>query len=313
MNILVTAIGSMSAEVVIKQLQYAGHRVYGCDINPAHWLYTSRLVDGFAQIPRAVDQQAWIAAIAALCEQYYIAWVIPLTDVEVDVLSALRDQLPQGAQAALMPADAAALCRDKHAWAAKLSQHPAVQTLAGSTLGNWRAEAAIFPAILKPCRGRSSEGLRQVNCAQELIEAQTRLRGDEWLVQPKVTGDIFTVDVVYQAATGLSAAVARKELLRTSNGAGISVEMIPDALLLETAQIVARETGANGCFNMEFIGNQDGYFLMDINPRFSAGVEFSVKAGYDMVNTHLACFSQQAIPLANVYQKTFYTRHYVAE
>ncbi|MGP3593014.1 ATP-grasp domain-containing protein [Vagococcus sp. WN89Y] len=313
MNILVTAIGSMSAEVVIKQLQYAGHRVYGCDIHPARWLFTSRLVDGFAQIPRAVDQQAWIEAIVSQCEQHHIAWVIPLTDVEVDLLSLYRDRLPTGTQAAIMPAGAAVLCRDKYAWAAKLGKNPAIKTLAGCTLSDWRADGAVFPAILKPCRGRSSEGLRHIHCAQELEEARTRLNGDEWIVQPKVAGDIFTVDVVYQASGDLCAAVARKELIRTSNGAGISVEMIPDTLLLDTARLIARETGANGCFNMEFIGNQDGYFLMDINPRFSAGVEFSVKAGYDMVNNHLACFSTQAIDAQQVYQTAFYTRHYVAE
>lgn len=313
MNILVTAIGSMSAEVVIKQLQHAGHRVYGCDIHPAHWLYTSRLVDGFMQIPRAADQQAWIEAIVAQCLQHDIAWVIPLTDVEVDVLSAWRDKLPASTQAAMMSAEATALCRDKSAWAAKLGQHPAIKTLAGCTLGAWQADTAIFPAILKPCRGRSSEGLRQIQRAEELIEAQHRLNGDEWLVQPKVAGDIFTVDVIYQSSTGLCAAVARKELIRTSNGAGITVEMIPDALLINTAALIAQETGAGGCFNMEFIGNDDGYFLMDINPRFSAGVEFSVKAGYDMVNNHLTCFSENAIIAQNTYKAAVYTRHYVTE
>ena len=41
---------------------------------------------------------------------------------------------------------------------------------------------------------------------------------------------------------------------------------------------------------MEFIGQNHKYYLIDINPRFSAGVAFSVLAGYDMINNHMNCF-----------------------
>lgn len=41
---------------------------------------------------------------------------------------------------------------------------------------------------------------------------------------------------------------------------------------------------------MEFIENDGKYYLIDINPRFSAGVSFSDFAGYNMVNDHMKCF-----------------------
>lgn len=41
---------------------------------------------------------------------------------------------------------------------------------------------------------------------------------------------------------------------------------------------------------MEFIVNEKGRFLIDINPRFSAGIGFSRLIGYDLVNNALNCF-----------------------
>lgn len=46
---------------------------------------------------------------------------------------------------------------------------------------------------------------------------------------------------------------------------------------------------------MEFIVNNGEYYLIDINPRFSAGVGFSKLAGYDFVKNHLLCFMNEDI------------------
>jgi carbamoyl-phosphate synthase large subunit len=42
---------------------------------------------------------------------------------------------------------------------------------------------------------------------------------------------------------------------------------------------------------------------MDINPRFSAGISFSILAGYDMVKNHLNCFMDNEIE-TNINYKT---------
>lgn len=42
MRILITAIGSMSAECAIKHLKNAGHFVVGCDIYPQEWHYETK-------------------------------------------------------------------------------------------------------------------------------------------------------------------------------------------------------------------------------------------------------------------------------
>lgn len=50
--------------------------------------------------------------------------------------------------------------------------------------------------------------------------------------------------------------------------------------------------------------------LMDINPRFSAGVSFSMLAGYNMVNNHLRCFNNKHIDSEKEILEKIYTRSY---
>ncbi|MFQ9705363.1 MAG: ATP-grasp domain-containing protein [Enterocloster clostridioformis] len=53
---------------------------------------------------------------------------------------------------------------------------------------------------------------------------------------------------------------------------------------------------SRGCVNMEFIEDRDGvYHMLECNPRFSGGVEFSCLAGYDCVTNHLRCFEGKEI------------------
>ncbi len=69
----------------------------------------------------------------------------------------------------------------------------------------------------------------------------------------------------------------------------------------------------NGCINMEFIQSKGKYYLIDINPRFSAGVAFSHMAGYNMVLNHLNCFIVQDIQAPVLYQEQIITKRYREE
>lgn len=313
MNILITAIGSMSAPAVINALKRASHTVIGCDIYPEQWVYASRLVDNFVQVPRATDSQAFIESINAICDQHRIEAIIPLTDVEVDALSDARGKLCSFATLALMAADAITLARDKLTWSKQFAHNGIFLPLPAVALAESHELAFGFPVILKQRHGRSSEGLRRVETEAELIELRQRLNGNDWIVQPYLPGDVHVIDIVRQRESGEWVGVARKELLRTANGAGLTVEILQDDGLLAKAAEVARLLDLNGCINIEFMRHPTGDYLMDINPRFSAGVEFSVMAGYDMITNHLHCFTRQPIQPAVVVQNAVFTRHYVAE
>lgn len=312
MNILVTAIGSMSAAAVIDSLKNASHIVFGCDIYPAAWVYNAGGVGHFQQAPRCDTPDAYLDFICHYCETNRIDFVIPLTDPEVDLLSARRHLLPAGTQVALAEDETLINCRDKLRWFNLLNDLPNVNRIPTVLPEEYVPGLFPFPLMIKPRNGRSSEGVFRAESEADIAWYLTTRRAENVIIQPLLSGDVYVVDIV-RDAQGQTSAVARKELLRTANGAGLTVEMTDSDALLTCAIEIAHRLKTQGCINIEFIKNRDEFYVMDINPRFSAGVEFSMMAGYDMAINHLHCFTHQTLHPAISCQPAIFTRHYVAD
>ena len=145
-----------------------------------------------------------------------------------------------------------------------------------------------FPAMVKPRSGRSSLG--QAVAADEK-SYQTALAGrEDCIVQPFLEGDIFCVDVA-RDAFGHTRAAARQELLRNKSGLGMTVEVLPGHPLEAVCAAIAEAVGLVGVVNMEFIRHGDEFFFLEVNPRFSGGLGFSMAAGMDFAEMMLLCHS----------------------
>lgn len=296
-TILVTAIGSFAADAVIRTYKREGCRVLGCDIYPPQWVASSLDVDRFFQAPYATEPEKYIAFMKKVCSEEQVDFVVPLTDVEVDVLTALqKDALT--AVVCISEPDTIALCRDKYRLERFLTPLRICNTIKGSRLSQTDAQSLCYPAVVKPFNGRSSQGLRIVESQSQMNRVMEEC-GDaagNYLVQPMIQGSVITVDVVRNAKSGRTVCLPRKELLRTLNGAGTSVCVFRDEELEAQCEAIAKALGIKGCVNLEFVEESPGkrYFL-ECNPRFAGGVAFSCKAGYDMVINHLRCFEGKEI------------------
>jgi carbamoyl-phosphate synthase large subunit len=127
--------------------------------------------------------------------------------------------------------------------------------------------------------------------------------------QPYMKGDIFCVDVV-EDSNGHSCAVARKELLRPKTGAGVTVELQNEKTIIALSKAVCDALNVLGCINMEFIRNNDTYYLVDINPRFSAGIGFSMLTGYDVAINHIKCFDGEDVEEQILYKNEIISKRY---
>lgn len=292
MKCLVTAIGSMSAEAVIHAIaQQPDVTAVGCNMYPKEWTAASRLVGRFHQVPSARDAAAYLSRLLEICESDHISHIIPLTDPEVDALSANRQRFDEmGVTLCISPQPAIRVARDKLAIYQCFADHPRIHPIPTANLQDEGNPGFPYPLLAKLRHGRSSEGQVNIPDAAALRFWRARLAGQDYVVQPRRTGDVFVVDVVRQPDGHRSAAMTRRELLRSPNGAGMTVHMQPwhacDTLALEAADIL----DLCGCINLEFLIVDDMPLLMDVNPRFSAGVAFSIMSGYDMVANHLRCF-----------------------
>lgn len=305
-NILVTAIGSFSADVVIKNLHKMDHRIVGIDIYPGEWVANSLQVDVFRQSPYASDRENYIHFINRICREEKIDYIIPLTDVEVDVL--VNSPLEQGVLC-LSARETIEICRDKYKLYQVLEER-GVPCLIPTRLFSLEDVAHYsYPVVLKPRNGRSSQGLHYVRSRKELQYLYENENLEDFVVQPQKEGRIVTVDILRQDDHFM--ATPRVELLRTLNGAGTSVKVFSDKTIEEMARKIADILNIRGCVNFEFIWNENSVFFLECNPRFSGGTAFSCMAGYDYVNNHLNCFRQiqpdAAVPIEEKYIARKYT------
>ena len=178
------------------------------------------------------------------------------------------------------------------AMAALLAREGACRVIPTRSPYGWEPEAADYPLMLKPLHGRSSQG-QVIARTPKAYHAALDARGD-YIAQPYLDGDIYTVDVA-RDRFGHVQALARHELLRTPNGLGTAVRVLPGHPLEAVCAQVAACAGVVGVVNMEFIVNDSGAWFLEVNPRFSGGVGFSVLAGVDFPALNLLCHAGEAI------------------
>lgn len=311
-NILVTAIGSFSADIVIKTLREMGHYVIGCDIYPKEWLADAMHVDKFEEAPYASQPDDYVKFILRVCEENEIRFLIPLTDVEIDVLNECREELDKrNVILCISGYDCIEKCRDKFLLFNYLNSCGIRGLIPTSRVKEMDLYSLRFPAVMKPYDGRSSQGLYYLHTIEEAENIIKISDESKYIVQPMIEGDIITVDIVRDISSKLQFAVCRKELLRTLNGAGISVCVFRDEQLEQEAMRIANCLDIKGCVNFEFIEtkNHERFFL-ECNPRFSGGVEFSCMAGYNCVRNHLNCFTGDCIERNVSIQEMYIARKY---
>jgi len=315
-HVLVTAIGSFSADIVIKKLRSNNFYIVGCDIYNKEWIVDAYNVDAFYRAPYAVDTIKYLAFIKEICIQEKIDYIIPLTDIEVDIFNSNRAYFKDcNITICISSKSAIDLCRNKNSLTDYINSHSLCKTITTEPLNSFKNSDSDFPLVCKPYDGRSSQGLRYIKSQSELdafiVETTSDNSISKYIVQPFIKGSIITVDVIKQPGKKSQIAVSRKELLRTLNGAGTSIYIFNDENLNLISLKLADAIGIRGCVNFEFIADDSGdYCFLECNPRFSGGVEFSCIAGYDYISNHMRCFTDDDIDTNPIIHNQYIARKF---
>lgn len=310
MKILVTAIGSMSADCTISILNELGYEVFGCDIYPAEWHFVSSKCKEVYRSPLAYLKNEYISFLLDICQKGGITFLLPLTDIEIDVINQHRIHFEQSGITICMPeAKVLDIVRNKYRLHRFFEQDPCVPSIQTVKFGDKSVCDLVYPCIAKPVDGRSSEGVLFLEEASGL----RALEGKEYIIQEIKKGPVFTVDYVRSALYTTDFAVPREELLRTKNGAGLTVRITNDSQLRQLVSYIGQKLNINGCVNMEFIYHNEQYYLIDINPRFSAGIAFTYQINYNMVESHLNCHTGKNILTSVEFKNQIITKRYQEE
>lgn len=299
----------MSAESIIKRIKsLSNNTVIGTDTNIRQYLPNANLVDYFFRITSS-NPADYVAQINQICSEMSVDYVIPLTDVEVDYFNFYRSKLQPTTTFFFPSSEVIELARCKIKLAERFSNCGYVNVIPTYlSIAELRELSNASTFIAKPKNGRSSIG--NIVFTKEDIPHLSLPRMYDYIYQPILLGEIFTVDIIRDGFDNC-VALPRKEVIRTRHGAGVTVEVLSNKLS-SVCKKIAQSIDLIGTVNIEFIKYQGDFYIMDFNPRFSAGIEFSCLAGYDFVsNNSKAYLGDRIQPFDGLTQTLTFTKNYI--
>lgn len=312
-NLLITSNGSFSCEEIISSLHGEADCLVGTNIYPQYLVGVSHLFDYTYLIPKP-DNHNYISTLLSICKKHDIRYIFPLIDTEADILSKNRNVFSnQGITVCLSNHKSITLCRNKYALY-KIFLHDSVitpiPTYSYADIKKNQCEELLKTSdiIAKPFNGRSSNGLIHLSDLSEIDYIPNKER---YVFQPKIKGNFFTADYV-RDSFGHDFSIVRKEILRTQHGAGLSVKIKQNETVQNMISHLGKKLQILGAINAEFIFDGKQYYLMDVNPRFSAGIAFSRLAGYDIVKNHFLCFQNKEIEYETKIKTCYAVKRYLS-
>jgi carbamoyl-phosphate synthase large subunit len=217
-----------------------------------------------AQVRAAVpliEDAAYVPALARLCERHGVGAVIPLTDLDIEVLARAR---ADGLLPALVPdPQVASATYDKY------ETHLLLQRLGlpspPTVLPGERPPS--YPVMIKPRRG---SGARSIHLAHDAEEAEFFVRyvQEPVMIQHAMDGPEFSVDCL-GAADGRCLNAIPRTMIESRGGESIKGTVVADTELIDLGRSVMEALRVRGPATIQaFRDAEIGLGITDVNTRF---------------------------------------------
>ncbi len=230
-----------------------------CDPNPlapAQYAATHRFA-----VPR-IDDPEYVPALKDLCDRFDVGAVIPLTDLDIEVLAQAR---AVGDLPALVPdPEIATATFDKyetHLMLERLGFPSPPTVLPGTT------DDVPIPAMVKPRKG---SGARSIHPAQtrEEVEFFCEYVKEPVMIQRLMDGPEYSIDLLSDRDGRCLNAIPRT-MLESRGGESIKGTVIDDPRLVELGRNVVEALDVRGpCTVQVFEDREIGFGITDVNTRF---------------------------------------------
>jgi carbamoyl-phosphate synthase large subunit len=225
-------------------------------LSPAQYAATVR-----TSVP-LIDDPDYVPALQRLCSEHGVGAIVPLTDLDIEVLAQARadGRLPQ----ALVPDPAiASATYDKyetHLLLERLGLPTPPTVLPGS-------EPHSYPVMVKPRRG---SGARSIHPARDAAEAAffCAYVDEPVMVQKLMNGPEFSIDTLSDRDGRCLNAIPRT-MIESRGGESIKGTVIEDPELVALACDVVEAIGTRGPCTVQAFRDKDvGLGITDVNTRF---------------------------------------------
>ena len=260
-----------------------------------------------ASVP-LIDDPEYVPALARLCRQHGVGAVIPLTDLDIEVLAQAR---ADGLLPALVPSpEVARATYDKyetHLLLGRLGLPSPPTVLPGE-------QPDSYPVMIKPRRG---SGARSIHLAHDASEARFFVDyvKEPVMVQRAMNGPEFSIDCLGDLEGRCLNAIPRT-MLESRGGESIKGTVIADPELIELGRGVMEALKVCGpCTVQVFRDNEVGLGITDVNTRFGGAFPAPAYAAlpgrtYPELIVRLAAGERVAPHLGEFRPDVTFTRYY---
>ncbi len=210
-----------------------------------------------------IDTPEYVPALAELCERHGVGAVLPLTDLDIEVLARAREE---GVLPALVPSsEVARATYDKFEAHNLLERHglPSPPTV----LPEHDLDGLHYPVMVKPRRG---SGARSIHLAHDPDQARFFVAyvQEPTMIQRAMGGPELSIDCLGDAAGRCLNAIPRT-MLESRGGESIKGQVIHDEELIELGRSVVETLGIRGPATVQvFRDPETGIGITDVNTRF---------------------------------------------
>jgi carbamoyl-phosphate synthase large subunit len=213
-------------------------------------------------VPR-FDDPGYVPALQELCEEFGVGAVVPLTDLDLEILGHARTHPTHPVPAFVPDGDVAAATFDKyetHRLLERLGLPSPPTVLPGEPV-------ASYPVMVKP---RWGSGARSIFLAQDEREATflAEYIREPAMIQRAMQGPEFSIDTLSDLDGRCLNAIPRT-MLESRGGESIKGTVIADEELMDLARRVVEALGCRGpCTVQVFRDAELGLGITDVNTRF---------------------------------------------
>ena len=294
MRVLVTGGDHTGPLAAVRALRAAGYEPWVGALSQRAYAARSRAAAGMIALPYSgSESEAFCDRLSAAIECLGITVVIPGTEQDLIAIASSADSGLRSA-AGVPELDVVLRIIDKTAvyrQAAELGlQVPDTKIIDRDRLPE--VSGKQFPLIIKPIRSARAQAggelvridARRVASSNDLRRLIDEMEDGPWLVQSQLGGRLGAVCGVAQGGQVLTA-VHQVSLRVWPPGAGVSAfaETVPaDAALEDDVARLVEALQWSGIFQAQFIHDDRGPHLIDVNPRVYGSLALSTAAGVNL-------------------------------